>query len=86
MQGSERFSDGQGARVRGEQVMHVLTVGAELRGAGWAAGTGVVWDTGISSDAGKGLTGGARRGTTVQPFSSRPLLLGVLRHPSYSLF
>lgn len=53
-------------------MMHVLTVGAELRGAGGAGGTGIMWDTGISSDAGKGLAKGARLGTTVQPFSSRP--------------
>lgn len=45
-----------------------------------------MWDTGISGDAGKGLAKGARLGTTVQPFSSRSLLLSVLRHPSYSLF
>lgn len=67
-------------------MMHVLTVGAELRGAGGAGGTEIMWDTDISGDAGKGLAKGARLGTTVQPFSSRPLLLSVLRHPSYSLF
>lgn len=67
-------------------MMHVLTVDAELWGAGWAGGTGMMWYTGISSDAGKGLARGASLGTTLQPFSSRPLLLSVLRHLSYSLF
>lgn len=46
-------------------MMHVLTVGAELRSAGWAGGTGVMWDIGISSNAGKGLARTARFGIIV---------------------